>query len=181
MTAEEPRSWLFRIRLVTRVVLWIIVYLTGGLLTTVSIDTPGDSGFSFAWRYLLLPIAVLSVHVGYRRPSRDETPEARPRRRALTAIAVFVTLMIGTPGYVMLTNSVAADGEPVTVEGPIVEKWSRGGRTTSYHLRIRDERTGRPVKLQVSYPDYKAATIGTRFSRTFFRGRLGLLYRWTLG
>jgi hypothetical protein len=193
----------FRIRLVTRVarpgdgaaedtrrgarrglsrpiVLWIIVYLTGGLLTTLSIDTPGDGGFGFAWRYLLLPIAVLSVYVGYRRSSKDETPEARPRRRALTAIAVFVTVMIGTPGYVMLVNSVAVDGEPVTVEGPIVEKWSRGGRTTSYHLRIRDERTGKQIKLQVSYPDYKAATIGTRFSRTFFRGRLGLLYRWKL-
>ncbi len=31
------------------IVLWIIVYLTGGLLATVSIDTPGDSGFGFAW------------------------------------------------------------------------------------------------------------------------------------
>jgi len=175
-TRRGPRRGLSR-----PIVLWIIVYLAGGLLATVSIDTPGDSGFGFAWRYLLLPIAVLSVYVGYRRSSTDGTPEAGPRRRALTAIAVFVTLMIGTPGYVMLANSVGADGEPVTVEGPIVEKWNRGGRTTSYHLRIRDERTGRQVKLRVSYPDYKAATTGTRFSRTFFRGRLGLLYRWTLG
>lgn len=78
---------------------------------------------------------------------------------------MFVTLMIGTPGYVMLANSVGADGEPVTLGGPIVEKWSRGGRTTSYHLRIRDERTGRQIKLQVSYPDYKEAS-GNATSRT---------------
>jgi hypothetical protein len=159
---------------------WAIVYLTGGLVVMLMIDAPDDGGFSIAWRYLSLPLVALSVYLAYKKRQARDVDAPQPRGRWLIALAIFAIGMVCAPGYVMLVNSIGADGDAVTVEGPIVEKHFSSGKTSSYYVRIRDERTGAKLRLQVSYAEYHALNVGEHMNRTFFRGRLGLLYRWKL-
>ena len=103
------------------------------------------------------------------------------RRRWLTASAVFVVAMVALPGWVLLVNSVATDGEPVAIEGQVLEKRSTSGKASSHSVRIHDDRTGATVKIHVTAPEYRALNVGDHFRRMFRTGRLGISYRWRLG
>ena len=152
-----------------------ILYGTVGLIGSLLLDAPGGAEWSFSWRYLALPAAALALWLVYKqRPGGS-------RRRWLTALAVFVVAMVALPGWVLLVNSVATDGEPVTIEGPVLEKRWSSGKTSSYSVRIRDDRTGATIRMQVTVPEYRALNVGDHFRRTFSAGRLGIPYRWRLG
>jgi hypothetical protein len=154
-----------------------VVYLVGSIAGGLLLDSPSSGAFDLVLRWLALPFAALAVVVA--RASR--APGARSRATVLTAVAVFAVLTLGAIGWVALANALGAEGEVVTVAGPILEKSSTSGRSTSYSVRIRDERTGRRVRLSVSAPEYRAAAVGERFTRSFYLGRLGVPFRWTHG
>ena len=148
-----------------------VVGLIGGLL----LDAPGDAEWNFSWRYLALPAAALVLWFVYRQRL------GVTRRRWLTASAVFVVAMVALPGWVLLVNSVATDGEPVAIEGQVLEKRSTSGKASSHSVRIHDDRTGATVKIHVTAPEYRALNVGDHFRRMFRTGRLGISYRWRLG
>jgi hypothetical protein len=82
--------------------------------------------------------------------------------------------------YVLAINSVGAGDETITLAGPVLDKWRRSGKTTSYSVQILDDRTQRTVRMRVSPADYRAIEVGARFSREYLVGRLGIPYRWTI-
>jgi len=158
----------------------LILYAAGGLLWSVLLEEPVGAAFDFTFRYLTVPLAgaVLAGAV-LRRP---ESPAlARPLRRWLAIGMVYAVLLLLSPPHVLAVNSLGAGGEPVTLSGPVVDKWTRSYKTTSHYVRIVDDATGRPVKLEVSPAEYRAIAVGARYDRRFFVGRLGLPYRWRRG
>jgi hypothetical protein len=159
----------------------LILYLAGSALSGVLIDAPGDAGWRWTWRYLALPIAVLVAGSAWRRRDVGAAEAGRRRRPWLTALVAYGLLMLGAPSYVLLVNALGARPDDVTVAGPVLGKWTRSYRTTRHSLQILDEESGQKLTLRVSPADYRTAAVGTRVSRGFRRGRLGLLYRWTFG
>ena len=152
-----------------------ILYGTVGLIGGLLLDAPGDAEWNFSWRYLALPAAALVLWFVYRQRL------GVTRRRWLTASAVFVVAMVALPGWVLLVNSVATDGDPVAIEGQVLEKRSTSGKASSHSVRIHDDRTGATVKIHVTAPEYRALNVGDHFRRMFRTGRLGISYRWRLG
>ena len=89
--------------------------------------------------------------------------------------------VLGAAPYVLVVNALGASGEPVVLSGPILDEWTRSYKTTSRSVPILDDQSRAKMAVRVSAADYRAATVGDRFSRTSLGGRLGLLYRWTFG
>ncbi len=148
-----------------------MVYGTVGVMGSTLIDTPGDLAWTGGW-YAAVAALVGSITIVVRMPTR--------RHRWLTALGAFVVIMIAWPGWFVLANAAGGPGESVTVAGEILERRATSGKTSSHSVRIRDETTGRLVRLTVSAPEYDALNVGDRFSRTYHRGWLGVPYRWRL-
>ncbi len=156
----------------------LILYAAGSVVANVLIDAPTNAAFRLTWRFPAVPIAIVTVAAVYCVRSQLPSRAGHGGRACLTAALLFIVLLITTPAYLLLVNSLGAGRGPVLVAGPVLEKWTRSYKTTSHYVRILDEETGQKTTLQVSPSAYGAVEVGSHFSRMFFRGRLGIPYRW---
>lgn len=79
--------------------------------------------------------------------------------------------------YVLAANALAGS-EAVAYRGAVSGLWEREGRSSTYGMYLRDERSGREVELEIPQSEHEAMQPGDRAACGYRRGRLGFFFRW---
>lgn len=159
-----------------------ILFVLGSLFFLIAIESIFNGGFYFAVKIIALP-AGISIF-GFTYVNREELKllfPGRPWQMWLIAGLLYpLSLLFGWP-YLMAINAIAVDKEPIIFNGPVLEKFITSGKTTSYHIRIKDFTSNKTVALNVGANRYSLITVGSEYCAVFNRGMLGIPFVWRFG
>lgn len=93
---------------------------------------------------------------------------------ALTYLCAWLSM-----GGFLMVNALTGDGDkPVPVYGKVIDKGSEYTRVMGFggYLTVRYQ--GQPVKLPVTYPEFRSHEVGDEYGQVLYRGGFGYYYRW---
>lgn len=155
-----------------------LLFIGGALFFLLTIDTMFNGGLAFSVKVLGLPLAMIVFGFTYLNRKVLQARSRRPWYVWLFAVLFYpLTLLFAWP-YVLAANALLPTKGRIEFRGPIVGKFTSGGRYTSYHVRIHDVGSGQSVELNVGRREYETLAVGAPYSSCFEHGRFDIPFRW---
>jgi hypothetical protein len=164
---ENSKSYLYLI--------FFFSYAFIGLFFVLIFKGEYNEPFYSAFKYLSVPCFIICYSV-----LRFEF-----RSRKVTATGVFYALFcfcvltsFGS-GYLAFYNNKVGVQEPHPIEGKVIKsETSKNRHSVSYYLTILEEHSKKEMKFEVKdYYELSKYPIGSNYSKTWYKGALGILYR----
>lgn len=158
----------------------LAVYALCLAMSTITIQTgPGSMGFEMAWRCFSVPIVLFVFGLLYY--GKEDFAELMDS----SVIPWVHGLLIYCPGllligwrFLLIVNAIHHAPQPLVYEGPEIQKYY-GDRSDPYRIRLQNRATDEPVTLSVYRSTFDATNVGDRYCESYYKGILGISYRWT--
>lgn len=185
-TPPEPTSRMHAVNeLLWRMRLLLMLLITAasacGLMMT---DMPHNAPYLWAWRWLSAPLLLGGwLYAWSQRRYFLKHRQVPLRRFLLSAICFPPVLLLLSGGMVSLLNA-SSKGEVVRFEGPVTRLKISYGKSNTYLVTLRDEKTQQEVTLYTNFSIYRDLSKRLhegkfpRFQRDMNIGLLGIPFRW---
>lgn len=165
----------------TKLTLFFFAYMGGALYSILSITTEFNQPFILGFKYLSLPMFILSAFIVFKWPHafiRRGGP-LKTWKLALFSLLFGGLLTLFSGPYLSLANAVMPPQEKVIVQGRVTGKFKTGKYQRSRVVTLDTENDfGRPYKFYVSHNYFDRVRIGDIYKTTVNKGGLGFVYRW---
>lgn len=138
--------------------------------------------YLYKYWYVLLISILLVFSLFYLVATKAFSVISDPRYKRFflfAAIAFLFFVFIGNSGYVKFINNYIGQGEKVTINGTITNKYKnvRRKKEDRRSIEITEAVTGKKYVFRVRSSAYLSLNEGDSFSREFVKGSLGILFR----
>ena len=160
-----------------------IALALGAVLFANKVDTPTNAGLSDSVKLLALPLALLIFGYTYvNRALLTSLKPSQPWRPWVIAFFLYLlSLGIGWPYYLAI-NTLAVSEKPIIFSGTVVKKFISTSRVSATpHISIKEQDITDPVTLPVTVEEYSKIEIGSRYSKCYQKGMLGIPFLWRNG
>ena len=156
------------------------IFMFGGLFWLMLIETTFNSGFDFMMKILALPLALIVFSFTYINQTALLAYSNSLLKLWGVAIAFYLLLLLFSWPYLLVVNAVFRDEKPVVYTGEIIKKYEHRSskNSNSYLITIRDIDTNEDIVLKLPYLYFQEAQVGQRYCTVFYRGLLGIPFRW---
>jgi len=154
----------------------LVGYILLGAVALGIFRTLHDENLAFAFKYLSIPILLLSFYVYFFKMSRFRAKEG-PIKGPLYTLGCVLLLITISAGYVSVVNAFGPGQRDITIQGRIAElktEQHRRGKTYNVVLAGKGDRT---LTLKVPLAEYNSLAVGQHYSARWKIGSLGMLYR----
>jgi hypothetical protein len=156
---------------------FLLVYLIGGILINISIETTLNGGMDISLKYLSIPLAIIIF--GYTAMTRNEAIARNPKASPwVMACILYPLCVLFTSPYIVALNAAGMPKQEIIFRGPIIRKWYSSGKSTSYHVEIMDSASNKKVSFYISKTLYNSVHEGDSYTKKMYLGRFGIPYRW---
>ncbi|MFO6418600.1 hypothetical protein ACLBKS_00180 [Hylemonella sp. W303a] len=158
---------------------FIYLFLAGAIFSVI--ETPSDDWLSLmriGATFGVFVLCILATMIFYEKFPERERSSANLFLFVAFVMAVVIAFMSWP--YVLLINAAFGTQESIDVGGRVIAKHEiRGkGNTVSYILDMQPASLEGPLSMSVARETYRRVKVGEHHSRCFYRGGLGLAYRW---
>ncbi|SLM29342.1 membrane hypothetical protein [Desulfamplus magnetovallimortis] len=130
--------------------------------------------FYFAFKYLSLPIALISIWLSYK--ACKLIFPSRLYFFVLLSVGLTFMLLLATSLYVAPVNYYIGDHEEIALKGKIVRKKIVGGRSKSRVVEVSSDQIPENLKFMVKERYYNSVNVGDVFKKKIKKGFLGIYY-----
>jgi hypothetical protein len=163
--------------ILTIIILPLLV--VSGIWISISIETEFNFTYYLAFKWLAIPMLIISVTLTFRNPSCFNVGNIALWKKLFYSVAFgFMLTLFGYP-YMLLLNSVLPPQQEVVIEGKVVSKFTSGrlGETVGIVLDVKNN-FNEPYQFAYSKEYGDQIKIGDYFSAKYKLGGLGFVYNW---
>jgi hypothetical protein len=146
-----------------------------GLFFVLVFNGEYNEPFYFAFKYLSIPFIIICYAV----LSFEFRAKKVTFSGVLYTLFCFCVLTIFGSGYLAFFNNKVGAQEACAIEGKVIKsETSKHKHGVSYYLTILEIHSKKEMKFEVqNYNQLTKYPIGSNYSKTWYKGSLGLLYR----
>ena len=165
--SENSKNYLYLI--------FFLSYAFVGLFFVLAFNGEYNEPFYFAFKYLSVPFFIICYSV-FRLEFRTKKVTSKG---VFYALFCFCVLTSFGSGYLAFYNNKVGAQEPHAIEGRVIKsETSQHKHGVSYYLTILEVHSKKEMKFEMqNYSQLTKYPIGSNYSKTWYKGSLGLLYR----